>query len=108
MPDNVVDIIQTQNELRDHGHWFTLWPERWSTYSDVHEWNLSRLADSELHNIPADPGIYTLLALPRHSRSSRMFISHVCRSNRVLEKAIRRIPKQGTPRVRASKDVSIP
>lgn len=64
MPDNVVDIIQTQNELRDHGHWFTLWPERWSTYSDVHEWNLSRLADSELHNIPADPGIYTLLALP--------------------------------------------
>ena len=52
MPDNVVDIIQTQNELRDHGHWFTLWPERWSTYSDVHEWNLSRLADSELHNIP--------------------------------------------------------
>ena len=64
MPDNVVDIIQTQNELRDHGHWFTLWPERWSTYSDVHEWKLSRLADSELHNIPADPGIYTLLALP--------------------------------------------
>ena len=27
MPDNVVDIIKMQNELRDHGHLFTLWPK---------------------------------------------------------------------------------
>lgn len=64
MSDSVFDIIQAQNEMRAHQYAFTLWPLRWATYSETHEWQLSRLADSELGNIPDAPGIYTLLALP--------------------------------------------
>ena len=36
----------------------------WATYSEMHEWQLTKLSDSELGNIPDAPGIYTLLALP--------------------------------------------
>ena len=64
MPDSVIDIIQAQNEMLAHQYVFTLWPLRWTTYSEMHEWHLFRLADSEIGNIPDAPGIYTLLALP--------------------------------------------
>ena len=64
MSDSVYDIIQAQDEMRVHQYQFTLWPLRWTTYSGVHEWQLSKLADSEVENIPDVPGIYTLLALP--------------------------------------------
>ena len=64
MSDSVYDIIQAQDEMRVHQYRFTLWPLRWITYSGVHEWQLSKLADSEVENIPDVPGIYTLLTLP--------------------------------------------
>ena len=64
MSDSVYDIIQAQDDMRVHQYQFTLWPLRWITYSGVHEWQLSKLADSEVENIPDVPGIYTLLTLP--------------------------------------------
>ena len=64
MPDSDCDIISVQDELRAHQYEFTLWPVRWTTYTEMHEWRLSRLANSESGNIPNVPGIYTLLAMP--------------------------------------------
>ena len=64
MSDIPIDIMQAQNEMRIHQHSFTLWPQRWATYSEIHEWNLSRLVASERDKIPTSSGIYTLLMIP--------------------------------------------
>ncbi len=63
-PCEPVDIIQAQNEMRIHQYSFTLWPQRWATYSEMHEWKLSKLIASERDKIPIGSGIYTLLTIP--------------------------------------------
>ena len=84
MPDSVIDIIQAQNEMLAHQYVFTLWPLRWTTYSEMHEWHLFRLADSEIGNIPDAPGIYTLACTPRDCESSAMFVSDVCWADNLI------------------------
>ena len=58
-------IIQSQNEALNHRHEFTLWPRRWGTYPELHEWQTIRLDTLEKKNIPDCPGIYTLVAVPQ-------------------------------------------
>ncbi len=64
MTDNAIDIVKAQDEMAAHRYSFTLWPQQWVTYSEMHEWKLCKLIDSERDKIPANPGIYTLLTLP--------------------------------------------
>lgn len=65
MSERVYDIIREQGEMSEHRYPFTMWPRRWTTYTGVHEWQLTKLDESQSGNIPNAPGIYTLLALPR-------------------------------------------
>ena len=64
MPNVPIDIIQTQNEMRNHQHTFTLWPQRWETCSETYDWQITKLSCKDRGIVPNSSGIYTLLAVP--------------------------------------------
>lgn len=65
MSEESIDILKEEfREASIHSHDFILWPTKWETYSKSHEWHLIKLVDSERDNIPASPGIYTLIVKP--------------------------------------------
>lgn len=65
MSESSIDIIKKKvGDAGLHSFFFTLWPQQWATYPESHQWQLTKLVDSERDNISDSPGIYTLLAMP--------------------------------------------
>lgn len=65
MSEVSVDILRTRvSEAQLHSYQFTLWPLQWATYSGSHQWQLTKLINSEREEIPDGSGVYTLLAMP--------------------------------------------
>lgn len=83
MSGDSIDIIT--EKLKDasiRSQKFVLWPEQWASYSESHEWHLIKLVDSERANIPARPGIYTLIVKPNVAdHPANAYLMYVGQSN---------------------------
>jgi hypothetical protein len=81
---SVTDILDEEDQKRNHTHDLVLWPLKWSGYqfSGIRNWQTCRMLLSEKSNIPNQPGIYTLLIQPGiayHPASS--YLMYVGQSN---------------------------
>src|SRR5207249_11051749 len=65
MPDEVVDLIRIQDEMKAHTREFALWPLKWQEYvPGNYAWQLRRLHAADVNTVPDSAGVYTLLIQP--------------------------------------------
>ena len=107
MPDAMIDIIRDQNELPAHQYSFTLWPVRWATYTDLHNWELTKLIPGCRSSVPNCSGIYTLVAQPGIARHPRLFLPDVRRAIHILAQSIWRLLEQGANGLRTPQDLPV-
>ena len=59
-----LDIRDVVNQAKTHEQRFVLWPLRWRTYTELHEWKIQKLEKSKKEQIPDGQGIYSLILQP--------------------------------------------
>jgi len=65
MPDEVIDLIRIQDEMKAHTREFALWPLKWQQYvPGNYAWQLRRLRAADVNTVPDSAGVYTLLIQP--------------------------------------------
>ena len=104
MPVN--DILKEQDDLVSHAHRFFLWPRAWLGFANniPLAWQLNRLATVEAPNVPASPGVYSLLVRPEiadHPACSYLMYVGKTRSlrRRFREYLLREKQETGRPKI---------
>ena len=62
----VVDLINEQDQKKNHTIEFILWPQKWGAYNllDLFDWEIHPFQPDQIENIPREPGIYSFVIQP--------------------------------------------